>query len=416
MERVFKSQQTGDYFWNSLAGLLNAGQSVLILMVITRVCGLAQAGIFSIAFATANLWMYLGNYGVRNYQVSDQREQNSYSDYLRHRELTVILMFLCFTVQCWWNERFRGYDLEKTAVVMAMCMLKCIDCVEDVFAGRLQQKGRLDLAGKVITLRLVSSIGCMLIVLVLTRDLVMSTVAAIFAAVVSLAVIVPRFRDILREREGGNSVYGNLGVIMKDCLPVCAANFLSFYIINAPKYAIDTHMTAEAQAYYGFIAMPVFVIQLLGMFVYQPLIVKMTVVWTENHFKEFLHYLQQVVYLILAISAVCLAGAWLFGTPVLSWLYAADLGHLRTELMILLFGSVFLAINSFFCAVLTIARAQSKIAWVYLLSALVAAVLAPVMVSRAGIRGGAWAFFIVMAATTVQLSWLLVKYCRPRSQ
>ena len=412
MERIFKNQQTGDYFWNSLAGLLNAGQSVLILMVITRVCGLAQAGVFSIAFATANLWMYLGNFGVRNYQVSDQKRQNSYSDYLRHRELTVLLMFLCFSAQCWWNEKFGGYDLEKTAVVMAMCMLKCIDCVEDVYAGRLQQKGRLDLAGKVISLRLVTSIGTMLVVLVVTRDLLVSTVAAIAAAALCLGIVLPRFKGIINERDNGNRVYGNLRGIMKDCLPVCAANFLSFFIINSPKYAIDVHMTSEAQAYYGFIAMPVFVIQLLGMFIYQPLIVKMTVVWTDRHMKDFIRYIRQVLGLILAVSVICLACAWLFGIPVLSLLYSEDLGHLRTELMILLFGSVFLAVNSFLCAVLTIARAQKRIAWIYLVSAVMAAVLAPLFVRQGGIRGGAAAFVIVMAATAVQLSLLLRKHCR----
>ena len=45
------------FIWNSIGGTLNAGQSVLILMVITRTAGLAAAGVFSIAYATGNLFL-----------------------------------------------------------------------------------------------------------------------------------------------------------------------------------------------------------------------------------------------------------------------------------------------------------------------------------------------------------------------
>jgi hypothetical protein len=51
----------GSFFWNTLGGILNAGQSVLVLAVLTRVLGLAAAGIYSIAFATGNLFLYWGS-------------------------------------------------------------------------------------------------------------------------------------------------------------------------------------------------------------------------------------------------------------------------------------------------------------------------------------------------------------------
>ena len=67
------------YFWNTLAGLLNAGQSVVILMVISRINGLEDAGIFSIANAIASLMLTVGNFGMRNYQVTDINEKYSFS-------------------------------------------------------------------------------------------------------------------------------------------------------------------------------------------------------------------------------------------------------------------------------------------------------------------------------------------------
>lgn len=39
------------YFWNSTAGLLYAGEAVILSIAVTRTSGLADAGILSMAFA-----------------------------------------------------------------------------------------------------------------------------------------------------------------------------------------------------------------------------------------------------------------------------------------------------------------------------------------------------------------------------
>lgn len=58
------------FVWNMAGSMLLAFQSVIMLMVLTRVLGLADAGIFTIAYANANLFLTIGKYGMRNFQVS----------------------------------------------------------------------------------------------------------------------------------------------------------------------------------------------------------------------------------------------------------------------------------------------------------------------------------------------------------
>lgn len=70
------------YVWNTAAGLLNAFQSVIMLIVLSHVCDPVQAGIFTIAYANANLFLNLGKYGVRNFQVSDVDEKYDFRAYL----------------------------------------------------------------------------------------------------------------------------------------------------------------------------------------------------------------------------------------------------------------------------------------------------------------------------------------------
>ena len=441
-DNVHNKNEAGNYIWNAIGGMLNAGQSVLVLIIVTRVCGLEAAGLYSIAFATGNLFMYLGNYGVRNYQVSDVDEKFPFRSYVLHRLLTVALMLLVAAVYCTYSLLRGGYSSAKTMTVAAMCLLKAIDCLEEVLEGRLHQRGRLDLAGKMMTVRLLISIGGMLAVLVATRNLLTATNAAIILAAAAVILMAAACRRTLLPLQPAPELVADVGnagaapgaaaknrgaatspaaasaavsaarrgalrdaaVLMRVCFPVCAANFLSFYLINAPKYAIDAAMNETAQAQYNFIAMPVFVIQLLGMFVYQPVLVRMTLSWNRADKKGFLRDFLRITAGLLIIAALCLGGAYVLGIPVLSALYATDLSALKPELLLILAGGVFLAMNGFYSAVLTLMREQNRIPFMYLAGAVLSLILTPHFVEISGIMGAVISFVLIMAIVCALLS------------
>ena len=428
-DNVHNKNEAGNYIWNAIGGMLNAGQSVLVLIIVTRVCGLEAAGLYSIAFATGNLFMYLGNYGVRNYQVSDVDEKFPFRSYVLHRLLTVALMLLAAAVYCTYSLLRGAYSPAKTMTVAAMCLLKAIDCLEEVLEGRLHQRGRLDLAGKMMTVRLLISIGGMLAVLVATGNLLTATNTAIILAEAAVILMAAACRKTLLPLQPAPGVAAknrgaatspaaasaavsaarrgalrDAAVLMRVCFPVCAANFLSFYLINAPKYAIDAAMNETAQAQYNFIAMPVFVIQLLGMFVYQPVLVRMTLSWNRADKKGFLRDFLRITAGLLIIAALCLGGAYVLGIPVLSALYATDLSALKPELLLILAGGVFLAMNSFYSAVLTLMREQNRIPFMYLAGAVLSLILTPHFVEISGIMGAVISFVLIMAIVCALLS------------
>ena len=441
-DNVHNKNEAGNYIWNAIGGMLNAGQSVFVLIIVTRVCGLEAAGLYSIAFATGNLFMYLGNYGVRNYQVSDVDEKFPFRSYVLHRLLTVALMLLAAAVYCTYSLLRGAYSPAKTMTVAAMCLLKAIDCLEEVLEGRLHQRGRLDLAGKMMTVRLLISIGGMLAVLVATRNLLTATNAAIILAAAAVILMAAACRRTLLPLQPAPELVADVGnagaapgaaaknrgaatspaaasaavsaarrgalrdaaVLMRVCFPVCAANFLSFYLINAPKYAIDAAMNETAQAQYNFIAMPVFVIQLLGMFVYQPVLVRMTLSWNSADQKGFLRDFLRITAGLLIIAALCLGGAYVLGIPVLSALYATDLSALKPELLLILAGGVFLAMNGFYSAVLTLMREQNRIPFMYLAGAVLSLILTPHFVEISGIMGAVISFVLIMAIVCALLS------------
>lgn len=395
-------READSFIWNSVGGILNAGQSVVILMVITRTIGISAAGIFSIAYATGNLFMNVGNYGVRNYQISDLSEKYSFYDYLIHRFATIIIMLILSILYCVYGLIRGGYSSEKASVVFLVCVLKALDAFEEVFEGRMQQKGRLDCSGKMMTARILIVLLGMMLTLLLGGNLLQSVIVANLCEIFAIAVLIFLDRTVIdyQKKSHGSTAVRQL---MRACFPVCLANLLSFYLTNAPKYAIDGLMDETAQAKYNFIAMPVFVIQLMNMFIYQPVLVKMAMAWSEKNYKKFEHHFNKILLALAGISALVLLASWLLGIPVLSLLYATDLRDMKMEFMIIMISSIFLALTGFYNAVLTIMRQQKAIPPVYIAGSILSLILTNVMVERSGIFGAVMAYLSIMFVVSVIL-------------
>lgn len=377
--------------------MLLAFQSVIMLMVLTRVLGLADAGIFTIAYANANLFLTIGKYGMRNFQVSDVNGQFTFYEYLMSRIFTVSLMIAVSIVFVVYVGNKNGYSMEKSLIIIWMSLFKVVDAFEDVFHGLYQQRGRLDIAGKAMTLRLGTTILFFLTGLLILKNLLIVLIfITCFTGI--LLIVFTRWSYKLFERavEKRYSFYNVLG-IMKICFPLFLGSFLSFYIGNAPKYAIDGVLNDELQACYGFIAMPVFVIGLLNNFVFNPMIYKMSVLWDKGKKNEFLKKFIIQVMIVIGITLVCIVGAYLVGIPILSFLYNTDLSLYKYELLILLLGGGFLALSGLLVTVITIIRFQNSLMFGYIIVSILAYTLSKIAVEQYSIRGAAGLYAILTA-------------------
>ena len=395
------------YIWNTVSGLLNAFQSVIMLMVLTRVCDVATAGVFTIAYANANLFLNLGKYGVRNFQVSDVNEKYQFAPYHAARLVSVLAMIICGAAWTLWGALAVGYSLDKTLTILMMLIFKAIDAYEDVFHGNYQQHGRLDVGAKVLTLRMITMIVLFASLIIITQDLLVAlTITTVFTGLFFIGETIWIKRtyslpagSIKLSSNGATSK--QILALLKECFPVFLATFLLFYIGNAPKYAIDAVMDDTAQAYYGYIAMPVFVVGLLANFIYNPIIASLSEDWTEGCTSKFARRFALQVLIIIGITIACVIAAWLLGIPVLNLLYNADLAAYKVDLVILLVGGGFLATATLFTTGLTIIRWQNKLIPGYVVVSVAAWLLCRPAVQTAGIDGAAWIYLILMAVLTI---------------
>ena len=173
------------YIWNTIASMLMAFQSVIMLMILTRVMSLEDAGIFTIAYANANLFLTVGKYGMRNFQVSDVQGQFVFQEYRTSRVITVAAMLAVSSGYVLYSSFCNTYSMEKTQIFIWMCLFKAIDAMEDVYHGCYQQHNRLDLAARSLAIRLILTILVFGISLVVSHNLLFSL---IFATCVTLGL------------------------------------------------------------------------------------------------------------------------------------------------------------------------------------------------------------------------------------
>ena len=388
------------FIWNMAGSMLMAFQSVIMLMILTRTLGLKDAGIFTIAYANANLFLTVGKYGMRYFQISDMKGQFSFVNYRMSRVVSSLAMMVTAVLYTAYAAMSNGYSAEKTQVIVWMCLFKVVDAVEDVYHGFYQNQNRLDVGSKCMTLR----IGITIVVygmglIVLRNQLVSLMIATVLTT--GLFVVFTKWTigafDVVKEKVDWKQVFA----LLKVCFPLFAGAFLSFYIGNAPKYAIDAMLTDELQACYGFIAMPVFVIGLLNNFIFNPMLYKLSMMWNDGRVGQFVRKILLQSLIVAGITLVCIIGAFLLGVPVLSWLYNTDLAPYKVELLLLLLGGGFLGLSGLLNAVITIIRYQKSLMWGYAVVALLALVCSNRIVGMYGMMGAAVLYTLLMAILCV---------------
>lgn len=395
------------YIWNMIGSMLMAFQSVIMLMILTRTLGLLEAGIFTIAYANANLFLTIGKYGMRYFQVSDVKNQFRFNEYGMSRMITSITMLVVSALYVIYAASSNGYSMEKTQVIIWMCIFKVVDVVEDVYHGLYQRENRLDIASRVMSVRMIVTIVVFGIALISLKDLLISLIITTVVTTILFVLFTlwtfPAFQ-VVKEKVDWKKVI----LLLKLCFPLFAGSFLSFYIGNAPKYAIDAMLTDELQACYGFIAMPVFVIGLLNSFIFNPMLYQMSILWNERKVKKFVLKTCIQIGIVVIITVVCIIGAYLIGVPVLSWLYNTDLSPYRAELLILLLGGGFLGLSGLLNAVITIIRNQNSLMWGYAIVAVLAYVFSNGVVDKYRMMGASVLYTVLMGILCLIFTGLFV--------
>lgn len=385
--------------WNVVASLIYSFQSAILLLVVTRVGGLFTAGVFSIAYSVSQMFASVGSYSMRDYQASDASGQYTFSTYKTSRYITIIIMLLT----CFVYSVFNGYRGEKLIVLMTLSLYRAVDGYDDVMQGELQKRGRLDIASKMLAIRIFMASLIFCIVFAVTNNLILSSVcltgsAIVFSAILNFTVF--RYYDIKSKLE-----FKKIFSLLVACLPICAGAFLYNYLVNSPKYAIDAILSEDMQTIFNIIFMPVFVINMFGSFIFKPYIVQMGVLWESGKKKKLVGLLMKQMLMIAAVTVIVVIGGALLGIPVLQLIYGVELKAYRPLfILLLLFGGVS-ALDSFGSVILTVIRKQYVIIVAYIIALVIDVIFMNTIVRHYAIWGAGLVYGLAM--TTILIVYVV---------
>ncbi len=394
------------YIWNTISATMLAMQGPVIQAVVSRTNGQEDLGIVAIAFSVATLMMYVGQYGIRRFQASDVKEQFSFEEYHGMRIITCAVLVLASLAYCAYGRIFRGYSDTKFVVIFMVCMLKMIMAYSDVYHGNMQQKGRFDVAAKATAIRYTAELVIFCVMLIVTHDPVLSAVVTVACSVVMMAALSINagryYCDSIRPAFRKPALKG----LMIEGFPLFVSMFLNTYVSNSPRYAIDAYLNDDIQAVFSCIFMPVFVVQVVGQFIFNPLITSYAHLWndkTKRSYAELIRRIKKMSVFVVGLAVLALVVAATIGIPVLSAVFGLDLTDYKKELCIIMLGGGPLAFSVYFSTIIAIIRAQKSLIFCYGGVSLMALLLSKPFVASYGITGASWMYVILMTVLAVSL-------------
>jgi len=143
---ILKNKYSNNFIWNAIGSTFNSFNSLFLLIVITRINGLSDAGIFSYAFAMSVIFYVIAVYAGRTFQVTESNKSISDKDYIIHRAITCSIMLIVSLIFVIVNK----YNIYKSTIFMLVCLFRCIEAFSDVFHGILQKNNKLNIVRKII--------------------------------------------------------------------------------------------------------------------------------------------------------------------------------------------------------------------------------------------------------------------------
>ena len=400
--------------WNAVAACLTSFQTMLLLMLLTHFGTPEHSGYFVMAFTAANLFMNIGKFGMRQYQVTDAGDRFSFREYVASRVFSVGLMTVALVLFLLWALLFNGYTAEKAAVVALITFYRGVEAAEDVLHGRLQQRGRLDIAAKILAIRNAVFMAGFAALYLLTKNLVLT--CAVNAAVTLLLCVVLNRPFFKMEQKGPSPSFHPSFRLLGECLPLCLTMVTYMYLGNAPKYIVDGLVSDAVQTRFNIVIMPAFVGSLLCSFIFNPALKRIGELWNSRDIAALRQTTRKLALVPIAVDAALLLGGWFLGIPVLSAVYGVELADYRLTLMIFLLASGTVAMLNLFVSLLTAMRKQKHLLFAYAAASLLLLLTGRAVFSAKGLNPLCWFYLAVLLAVLgwcIGVYWVTVRKATP---
>ncbi len=283
------------------------------MIIVTRINGLNEAGIFTFAFSFVCVIQVVGTYAGRTYQVTERDSTIKDSDYLYFRMINIMFMIILTVL----FVLVKGYTIEKIFVFALILGYRIFDAYSEAIYGVFQKNNKLYQAGISLTLRSIFTTIAFLITDIITKSLLFSLIALFFINV--LIFIIYDIKTLLKYKIKLNRIsILNLKKLTIGGLSVFLFTLLMQYVVNAQKFAIDDLLLNNDQALFGIILMPATLMTLCSQFIINPFLYDINKLLNKRDYKNYRLLVCKICLAIFLVGILALLLCFLIGIPVLN--------------------------------------------------------------------------------------------------
>lgn len=403
-----ENRERRNLIWNMLGSAVYAVTSMLLGVAAIRILGDEEGGIVFFAFSTLGQQLYIVSYfGMRPVQMTDMSWRFSFGDYRAFRLLSTGASLLCLALYILLFAKSRSI----AAIWAAMVGYKITDGLADCYETEYQRQGRLYMTGKSNFLRTIFSAAVFLFILAISGDVVLGSLAFLAAGMLSVYVFAIRPLRLIegvdyRKKKATILPLFHLGKWL------FLSSFIDIYVFAAAKYAVNSHLGNEANAYFSLIFIPTSIINLMAGFIIRPALTKLSIAYERGERGRFLREIRKILLWIIGFTALGAAGGKLLGIRFLALIVGRERETLmiyEDALVLLILGGGFYALLNLLYYILVIINERSAIFITYSISAVTAYFLSRYLVRRFGMSGAAVAYLLLMLLLSGMFAAVFIK-------
>lgn len=365
-----------NFVWNLIGTTINAFNSLFFMIIVTRLIGIEEAGVFTTCFSLACLLCIIATYCGRVYHVTDIKNTLNNKEYIIHRIITCILMLIITGGYMF----IKNYSMYNAIILFLLALYKCLEAFGEIFYGILQRNDMLYKVGISLTIKSILSLIIFTVISILTNNLIYSCITInIVWILLTIIYDIPNSVKLfdLKEKISMKRIIS----FFKIAFFTFAFSFLSVYVVNLPKYLLDGRISEEIQAIFGIILMPATIMILLSQYILSPFVKKMTdaiVIKDKPGFKKIINNL---IFAFIGLGIIVIILMLLCGNRIMSFVYNIDLLKYNLEIILVLIGALCYGISLIFSAGLTALRYTFIQFIIYLICSVLGTIFTLVIIS-----------------------------------
>lgn len=379
-----------NFIWNAIGSTINACNSLFFMIIVTRINGVDDAGIFTFAFSLACMFYIIGIYSGRTYQVTESDNLITDSDYFYSKIITCFIMIIFSILYC----IIKKYDFTKIIIILSLVVFKSLEAFSEVLYAIIQKNNKLYKVGKSLFFKSIISVIVFILIDRFTNNLLFSILSII---IINFTIII--FYDFNNCKKSNFKIEklnkNHVIKILKNGFYAFAFAFLTQYVINSPRYAIDNFLDNKSQTIFGILIMPATIIILLGQFIMQPFLLTLKKYLKEEKSKFF----KTTIFLsliILLLGIIATVVAYFLGIPFLNLIYNINLNDYVLNLLIIIIGATLYGITTIISTSLTTMRSTLSQLIVFIIVSIFSGVMSNVLVKRFLILGATYSYLFTM--------------------